>query len=214
MSGAEGAARIQPIVAAATVIPVLAIDDLDDAAPLAEALFAGGLRVLETTLRTAAGFESIGRMKAAAPDAYVGVGSIKTPDDARRCVDAGADFLVTPGTSRLMIETLEALDAPALPGAATASEMMALYEAGFAIQKFFPAEPAGGRAYLKAIHGPLPQITFCPTGGVTAETAPDYLALPNVACVGGSWVAPQAAVAAKDWAGVTRLAEAAAALAA
>lgn len=217
MSGAgvaaAHAAGVEPIVAAATVIPVLAVEDVDDAAPLADALVAGGLRVIETTLRTAVGLQSLTRMKAAAPEAYVGVGSVKTPDDARRCVDAGADFLVTPGTSRLMIEALEALDVAVLPGAATVTEMMTLYEAGFAVQKFFPAEPAGGRAYLNAVRGPLPQITFCPTGGITPDTAPEYLALPNVACVGGSWVAPKAAIAAKDWGAITRLAAAAAALA-
>ncbi len=217
MSGAgvaaAHAAGVEPIVAAATVIPVLAVEDVDDAAPLADALVAGGLRVIETTLRTAVGLQSLTRMKAAVPEAYVGVGSVKTPDDARRCVDAGADFLVTPGTSRLMIEALEALDVAVLPGAATVTEMMTLYEAGFAVQKFFPAEPAGGRAYLNAVRGPLPQITFCPTGGITPDTAPEYLALPNVACVGGSWVAPKAAIAAKDWGAITRLAAAAAALA-
>lgn len=211
---ATGAAKIGAILEAATVIPVLAVEDIEDAAPLAEALFAGGLRVIETTLRTAAGLESLARMKAAAPEAYVGVGSLKTPEDARRCVEAGADFLVTPGTSRTMLEALEALDVPALPGAATVTEMMTLYEAGFSAQKFFPAEAAGGRATLKAVHGPLPQVTFCPTGGITAETARDYLASPNVACVGGSWIAPKAAIAAKDWAAIERLAREAAALAA
>lgn len=200
------------VLDAASVIPVLTVEDLEDSAPLAHALAAGGLKVIEATLRTAAGLDSLRQMKAAEPGLLIGMGSVKTPDDAHRASEAGADFLVTPGVTPALIEALAALEIPALPGSASASEAMTLLDAGFSAQKFFPAEAAGGVAYLKALSGPLPMVRFCPTGGVSPDNAHEYLALKNVACVGGSWIASAAAVADKDWDGIQARASAAAAL--
>jgi len=187
---------------AATVIPVLTVGDTGHAAPLARALGAGGLRVIEVTWRTAAALDVLKAMKAAEPEMVVGMGTIRTPEQAARSVEAGADFLVSPGLTPRLAPALLESGVPALPGVATAGEAMAAAEAGFDLLKFFPAEQAGGLDYLKSLHGPLPDIRFCPTGSITRERAPDYLALPNVVCVGGSWTAPKAMVEAGDWAGI------------
>ncbi len=192
--------RVDEILKAASVIPVLEVERLADAAPLAAALAAGGLRVVELTLRTACALDAVAAMKKAAPALIVGMGTIRTGDDVERALAAGADFLVSPGASPSLLVSMHA--APALPGVATASEAMTSYEAGYRAMKFFPAEPAGGIAYLKSLAGPLPDILFCPTGGISADKAPDYLALPNVACVGGSWIATRAMIRAGDWAAI------------
>ena len=191
--------RIDDVLSAASVIPVLELDRLDDAAPLATALAAGGLRVVELTLRTDAALGAARLMRKAAPALIVGMGSIRSADDAKRSIDAGAQFLVTPGASPSLLTALAESKAPSLPGIATASEAMIAADAGFAAMKFFPAESAGGVPFLKAIAGPLPNLRFCPTGGISADKAPGYLALPNVACVGGSWIATKAMIESGDW---------------
>ena len=190
---------IDEILAAATVIPVLEIPSLEKAAPLAEALAKGGLRVIELTLRTPCALDAVKVMQDAAPDLIVGMGTIRTQDDIANSVDAGAAFLVSPGASETLLDALAKPGVPALPGVATASEAMTAYEAGFKAQKFFPAEPAGGISYLKSLAGPLPDINFCPTGGISAERAPEYLALSNVDCVGGSWIATKQMIAGDGW---------------
>lgn len=195
----------------APVIPVLVIDDLRHAAPLARALVAGGLPVLEVTLRTPAALEAIAEM-ARVPGARVGAGTVLSAHDAARARAAGAEFAVSPGATPALVSACSAQGLPLLPGAATASEVMALMEAGYRTLKFFPAEAAGGIPLLQALRGPLPQALFCPTGGITEASAPDWLNLQNVVCVGGSWVAPGALMRAGDWAGIERLARAAAAL--
>ncbi|MGE0182497.1 MAG: bifunctional 4-hydroxy-2-oxoglutarate aldolase/2-dehydro-3-deoxy-phosphogluconate aldolase [Parvularculaceae bacterium] len=204
--------KIQEILAEATVIPVLELDRLEDAAPLAAALAAGGLRVIELTLRTEAALAAVAVMKSAAPSLVVGMGSVRNADDIVRSIGAGAEFLVSPGASASLIESLSSSSTPALPGVATVSEAMTARELGILAMKFFPAEAAGGVAWLKAIAGPLPDIVFCPTGGITPETAPRYLSLSNVACVGGSWIAPRAMIRAGDWRGVETNARSAASL--
>lgn len=191
--------KIGEILKAASVIPVLELDRPDDAAPLAMALANGGLTVVELTLRTAAALDGVSAMKRSAPSLVIGMGSIRTEKDIENSIRAGAEFLVSPGAGPQLLSAMARSGAPALPGVATASEAMGAAEAGFEAMKFFPAEPAGGIPYLKAISGPLPSIMFCPTGGISAEKAPDYLALPNVACVGGSWIATRAMIAAGDW---------------
>lgn len=195
----------------APVIPVLVIDDPRDAAKLAQALVAGGLPVLEVTLRTPNALEAITEM-AKVPGARVGAGTVLSAHDAARASAAGAEFAVSPGATPALISACVAQSLPLLPGAATASEVMALMETGYRTLKFFPAEAAGGVAMLQALRGPLPQASFCPTGGITPANAPDYLNLQNVACVGGSWVAPAGLVKAGDWDAITRLARTAAAL--
>lgn len=195
----------------APVIPVLVIDDLRHAAPLARALVAGGLPVLEVTLRTPAALEAIAEM-ARVPGARVGAGTVLSAHDAARARAAGAEFAVSPGATPALVSACSGQGLPLLPGAATASEVMALMEAGYRTLKFFPAEAAGGIPLLQALRGPLPQALFCPTGGITEASAPAWLNLQNVVCVGGSWVAPGALMRAGDWAGIERLARAAAAL--
>lgn len=192
--------RIEDILEAASVIPVLEVERAEDAAPLASALALGGLRVIELTLRTAAALDALGAMKRAAPSLIVGMGTIRNGDDVERSLAAGADFLVSPGASASLLRAMKGT--PALPGVATASEAMTAFEAGFRAMKFFPAEPAGGAAYLKSLSGPLPDIIFCPTGGISPERAADYFALQNVACVGGTWIATRAMIASGDWAGI------------
>ena len=204
-------ARMRAVCALAPVIPVIVIDDAAHAEPLARALVAGGLPVLEVTLRTPAALEAIGAM-ARVPGAVVGAGTVLTAQDVRRAQDAGAGFAVSPGLTDALAAACGDAGLPLLPGAATASEAMGALEAGYDMLKFFPAGPAGGPAYLKALGGPLPGIAFCPTGGVSVQNAGDYLRLPNVACVGGSWVAPEAMMRAGDWAGIEALARAAALL--
>ncbi len=195
----------------APVIPVLVIDTLAQARPLAEALVAGGLPVLEVTLRTECALEAIAAM-AEVEGAVVGAGTVLSPAQMADAAGAGARFAVAPGATPALIDAARINALPLLPGAQTCSEIMVLLEQGYDVQKFFPAEAIGGAAALKSIAGPLPQVTFCPTGGISATRAPDYLSLPNVACVGGSWIAPKAALAANDWETVTKLARDAAAL--
>lgn len=195
----------------APVIPVLVIRDPAHAQPLARALVAGGLPVLEVTLRTPAALEVIAEM-ARVPGAMVGAGTVLSPADVRAVIAAGAGFAVSPGATDRLLEACEERGLALLPGAATATEAMALLERGYTTQKFFPAEVAGGAAALRALSSPLPQITFCPTGGIGPANAADYLALPNVACVGGSWVAPSEMIAASDWDGIEALARAASTL--
>ena len=194
------------------VIPVLTIERLEDAAPLAQALVAGGLKVLEVTLRTPVAIEAIGLMATAAPEAVVGAGTVLNGADYDRALAAGARFIVSPGLTDPLIAAVRAAPLPFLPGVATATELMRGLDAGLTRFKFFPAETSGGAPALKALHGPFSDVRFCPTGGIGAANAPTYLALPNVLCVGGGWVAPADAVAAGDWARITAVAKAAAAL--
>ncbi len=211
MSPAAGS-DIQAILALAPAIPVLVIDDLDDAVPLAKALCAGGLRVLEVTFRTPAAQEAIVAMREAVPEAVVGAGTILDQRGIDAATSAGSAFLVSPGAGPKLLDAFVACGTPFLPGIATPSEAMTLLERGITHMKFFPAEPAGGVSMLRSIGGPLPDLRFCPTGGVSESNAPDYLALPNVVCVGGSWMAPTKLVRAKRWDEIERLARAAAAL--
>lgn len=195
-----------------TVVPVLTIDEPEEAVPLAKALVAGGLNVLEVTLRTKGALAAMEAMARAVPDAVVGAGTVLDAAQVADSVSAGARFLVSPGSTRALAEAAAARDVPFLPGVATASEALAMAELGHTVLKFFPAEPAGGATYLKSLAAPLPHLTFCPTGGIDAEKARAYLALPNVVCVGGSWVTPAAALKARDYDTVTRLAAACASL--
>jgi 2-dehydro-3-deoxyphosphogluconate aldolase/(4S)-4-hydroxy-2-oxoglutarate aldolase len=189
----------------APIMPVLVVRDAAKAEPLARALIAGGLPALEVTLRTPAALDVIAAMSKIA-GAVVGAGTLITPQDVRTAKAAGATFGVSPGVTDVLIEACLKENLPLLPGAASASEAMRLLERGYQVQKFFPAEAAGGAAALKAIGAPLPQIRFCPTGGVSLKNAKTYLDLPNVICAGGSWVAPDALVATKDWEAIEALA--------
>ena len=200
---------IEDIASLSPVIPVLTIARTDDAVPLARALTEGGLTVLEITLRTAAALGAIEAIAHDVPKAVIGAGTVMTPEDMKRARDAGARFAVSPGLTEQL-----ARDAtlPLLPGVATASEIMRGRELGFTRFKFFPAESSGGIAALKAFAGPFADIRFCPTGGISAQIAPDYLALGNVMCVGGSWMAPQSLIDACDWGGIAELAREAARL--
>ncbi|MFB7594401.1 bifunctional 4-hydroxy-2-oxoglutarate aldolase/2-dehydro-3-deoxy-phosphogluconate aldolase [Streptomyces sp. NPDC056160] len=198
----------------APVLPVVVLEDPADAVPLARALVAGGLPAIEVTLRTPAALEGIGAMTAEVPDAVVGAGTVVTPAQVAQCVDAGARFLVSPGWTDTLLSAMTASGVPFLPGVSTASEVVALLERGVREMKFFPAQAAGGTAYLRSLAGPLPQARFCPTGGIGPGIAPEYLALPNVGCVGGSWMVPADALAARDWPRIERLAREAAGLSA
>ena len=190
---------IESVMTRCPVIPVIVIHDLEDAVPMAQALVSGGLSVLEVTLRTEHGLEAIKQIKQALPEALVGAGTVVSATDLNRAVDAGAEFLVSPGSPEGLIAAAMDCDIPLLPGVATPTEAMTLLEQGINHMKFFPAQAAGGVAMLKSIAGPLPQIRFCPTGGVNPGNAADYLALDNVLCVGGSWMLDSALIAAKDW---------------
>ena len=185
------------------VIPVVVIDDEADAVPLARALVAGGIGVIEVTLRTPTALESIRRIAAEVPEIVVGAGTILAPAHAVDAADAGAAFLVSPGTTPTVLAAMVDTGLPLLPGCATITEAMTLREQGHTQLKFFPAEAAGGASYLKGIAGPVPDLRFCPTGGITLERVPAYLALPNVTCVGGTWIAPASAISARDWDGIT-----------
>lgn len=196
------------VAARAPVIPVLVLEDAERARPLAEALVAGGLPALEVTLRTPAALDCIRRM-AEVEGGIVGAGTLLTPADVRAAKAAGARFGVSPGATDALLAACEDEGLPLLPGAATATEAMRLLERGYTMLKFFPAEASGGAPALKAIGGPIPQVAWCPTGGVTPANKGDYLALPNVVCVGGSWVAPPDAVESGDWKRVETLARAA-----
>lgn len=205
-------AGLADILARVPVIPVVLIDDAADAAPLARALVAGGLSVIEITLRTPAGLDAIAAIAAEVEDAIVGAGTVLDQAQFEAASKAGARFAVSPGATDRLLEATADSGVPLLPGIATASEAMRLIERGFGFAKFFPAEPAGGSAFLSALASPLPQLRFCPTGGITPQSAPRYLALPNVACVGGSWMAPREAIRAKDWRSITETSRTAAEL--
>ena len=211
MTPQEQSLATRAICARAPIIPVLVLDDVACAPALAKALVAGGLPALEVTLRTAAALDAI-RAMADVEGGIVGAGTLLTPADIRAAKDAGATFGVSPGATPRLVAAAAEIGLPLLPGAATTSEVMTLWEQGYDMLKFFPAEAAGGVAALKSIGAPIPQVGFCPTGGITTENAASYLALPNVICAGGSWVAPKAKITAGDWAGITALARAAAAL--
>ena len=198
--------KLQPVV------PVLIVEDAASAVPLARALVAGGLKAIEITLRTPAALDAVKAVAAEVEGAHVGAGTILNARDYEAAVKAGSTFIVSPGVAPGVLSAAKDSSVPLLPGAATASEVMTLREAGYEVLKFFPAEQAGGAAYLKALSSPLAGTVFCPTGGISLKNAHDYLSLPNVVCVGGSWVAPKDLVAAGDWAGITKLASEAAAL--
>ncbi len=203
---------IKEIMNSAPVIPVMVINKLEHAVPLAHALVDGGLKVLEITLRTPVALEAIKIIKAEVPHAIVGAGTIINLETLNQAIDAGSEFLVSPGVTNSLINAAINSKTPILPGVVSPSEVMRLMEKGITEMKFFPAEAAGGIPMLKSIGGPLPQVTFCPTGGINPANAIDYLALKNVACVGGSWMAPAALVEAEDWHEISCRAKAAAAL--
>ena len=191
------------ILARAPVVPVVIVETLADAVPLARALVQGGLPAIEVTLRTPIALDAVRAIAAEVEGAIVGVGTVLDPDQLIQAEQAGARFAVSPGHTARLLDAAAHTDLPLLPGIATASEAIALIERGYDFAKFFPAEPAGGQKYLAALVSPLPQLRFCPTGGITPEIAPRYLALPNVVCVGGSWMISRAHLAAKDWAAIT-----------
>lgn len=196
----------------APVVPVVVLEAAEDAVPLARALVAGGLPAIEITLRTDAALDAIRAIAAEVPGAVVGAGTLLAPEHVRAAADAGARFLVSPGWTDRLLTAMRESGLPLLPGVSTTSEVLALLERGVTEMKFFPAEAAGGAGYLRSLAGPLPRARFCPTGGIGLATAPDYLALPNVGCVGGTWMLPADALAAGDWARVEALARAAAEL--
>lgn len=200
------------LAALGPVIPVIVLQRVQDAVPMAEALVAGGVRVLEITLRTPVALQCMEAIAKAVPQAVVGAGTIRSAADARAAKDAGCVFGVSPGYTAEVGRTCREIALPLLPGVATASEVMMAQADGLDFLKFFPATAAGGIPLLKALAGPFPDVVFCPTGGITPETAPQFLALPNVKVCGGSWLTPADAMAAGDWARITRLAQAAAAL--
>ena len=208
----DASARALEICQLAPIVPVLVVEDASIAQDLARALVAGGLPALEVTLRTDAALDVIAEM-AKVEGGVVGAGTLLTPADVEAAVAAGAKFGVSPGATDTLLDACEAADLPLLPGAATASESMRLLERGYSVQKFFPAEASGGASALKAIGAPIPQVRFCPTGGVNPKNANDYLSLSNTICAGGSWVCPKDLIAARDWAGITALAKAASQLA-
>lgn len=212
MTPHEASTAATKICQLAPVVPVLVVDDASIAERLAQALIAGGLPALEVTLRTPAALDVIREM-AKVPGGTVGAGTLLTPKDVEAAKEAGATFGVAPGATDILLDACEANDLPLLPGVATATEAMRLLERGYTVQKFFPAEANGGAPALKAIGSPLPQVKFCPTGGVSLKNANDYLSLSNTLCVGGSWVAPKDKILAGDWAGIEQIAAEAAALA-
>jgi 2-dehydro-3-deoxyphosphogluconate aldolase/(4S)-4-hydroxy-2-oxoglutarate aldolase len=202
----EATLRLGPVVA------VVVIDKLGDAVPLARALVGGGVRAIEVTLRTPVALEAIRAIAADVEGAVVGAGTLLTPKDLRVAEEAGARFGVSPGVTPALLDAADDSMLPYLPGAATATEAMQLFERGYTLQKFFPATPAGGPEYLRSLASPLPGIRFCPTGGISAATARDWLALPNVVCIGGSWMTVEKLVRAGEWTAVETLAREAAAL--
>jgi len=205
-------AGLLAILKRAPVIPVLTVHGPDDAVPLAQALVDGGLPVLEVTLRTEGALKAIEAIAHAVPDAIVGAGTVLSASQVEEARSAGSRFLVSPGSTLKLAEAATHAGIPLLPGVATASEAMAMAELGYHVLKFFPAEPAGGVAYLKSLSAPLPHLMFCPTGGIDETKAKSYLALPNVVCVGGSWITPADAVKAGEWIRITELAKACASL--
>jgi len=204
---------IDAILRAGPVVPVIVIDRLADAVPMARALVAGGVRVLEITLRTPAALDAMRAIKDAVPDAILGAGTVVTPGQLEAVVRLGVAFAVSPGATPALLDAAKGSPVPLLPGTATASEVMAVLERGLTFMKLFPAEAVGGRELLRSLASPLPTARFCPTGGIDLEKAKAYLALPNVVCVGGSWLVPKDAVAAGDWGRLTALAREASGLA-
>lgn len=203
---------LESVLTLAPVVPVLIIDDLATAVPLARALVAGGIRALEITLRTPLALEAARIIGQEVEGAIIGIGTVLTPAQLEACDRIGARFAVSPGTTTLLLDAAEDAAVKLLPGSRSPSESMLLLERGYVFQKFFPAEASGGAAYIGALASPLPDIRFCPTGGVTPAKAKDYLKLKNVICVGGSWLTPKEALAKGDWAAITALAAEAAAL--
>jgi 2-dehydro-3-deoxyphosphogluconate aldolase/(4S)-4-hydroxy-2-oxoglutarate aldolase len=203
---------IKDIMYTSPVVPVMVINKLEHAVPLAHALVEGGLKVLEITLRTPIALDAIKRIKAEVPGAIVGAGTVINVDTLQKAIDAGSEFIVSPGVTESLIDAAIKSGVPILPGVISPSEVMRLMEKGITEMKFFPAEAAGGIPMLKSIGGPLPQVTFCPTGGISLKNAADYLALSNVACIGGSWMAPADLVDKEDWDEIKRRATEAAAL--
>ncbi len=206
MPVAELSAEMRAICKRAVVIPAITIDRVEDAVPVARALFAGGLKTIEIMFRSAAAIDAIRAVAAEVPEAVVGAGTLLRPEDVAVAKAAGARFAVSPGAITSLLDAAEAAELPLMPGAATASEAMALAERGWTALKFFPAEASGGAPALGALAGPLPHIGWCPTGGVRRANAPEYRRLPNVLCVGGSWPVPGEAVAAGDWGRIEALA--------
>lgn len=206
MADATTVLRVSP------VIPVVTIDDPQHAVPVARALVAGGVRIIELTLRTNSALTSLKAIANEVPEILLGAGTILTPGQADAAVAAGAQFLVSPGVTPALLDHMLTFEVPILPGVATVGEVMAVLERGLDAMKFFPAGPAGGPNYLAAIGAPVPEVQFCPTGGISLATAPDYLKLANVSCVGGSWLTPRAAVEGADWQHITQLARKAAEL--
>lgn len=204
--------KLLEILSGQPVIPVLKIDRLADAAPLARALAAGGLKAVEITLRTPDAIDAIRLVSHEVPEAVVGAGTVLSGKDFTAAENAGAQFIVSPGTTQELLDAANQSKIPFLPGAVTPSEIMAVREEGYRMLKFFPAQQAGGADFLKSLASPLADVKFCPTGGITAQNAVDYLSLPNVVCIGGSWVAPDAEVAAGNWTKIEELAREAATL--
>ena len=202
----QDAMSFEALLGSTRVVPVITITDPSTAVPLAEALVAGGLQVLEITLRTEAGLESIARIAAEVPSAVVGAGTVTTPQQLRDARNAGAQFIVSPGCTASLAAAAHDAGGAFLPGAVTASEVLALIERGISTMKFFPAETSGGVAALTALAGPFPHVRFCPTGGIDLERAASYLALPNVVCVGGTWMVPLDLIDRGDWDAITALA--------
>ncbi|MCB1788670.1 MAG: bifunctional 4-hydroxy-2-oxoglutarate aldolase/2-dehydro-3-deoxy-phosphogluconate aldolase [Gammaproteobacteria bacterium] len=205
--------NIEDIVTQTPVLPVIVIEQLEYAVPLAQALVSGGIRVLEVTLRTPVALDAVAAIAKHVPDAIVGVGTLTRPEQLVQCVQAGAQFAVSPGLTRDLLNASGQCEIPFLPGVFTPSEAMAARDAGFEYLKLFPAQQAGGIGMLKALASPFAELKFCPTGGVSADNFRDFLALPNVVCVGGSWVAPTQLMQQGDWDGITALASAATAVA-
>lgn len=212
MSNEAKQAKVAATLALAPVVPVVIIEDASKAVGMARALVAGGVPAIEVTLRTAAALDAVRAIAAEVEGAFVGVGTVLAAKDLEAAFKAGAKFAVSPGSSSRLLDAADDHELPLLPGAATASEAMELLERGYRFQKFFPAVPAGGAKLIGAWASPLPQITFCPTGGISLANAPDFLSLPNVACVGGSWLTPADKLAAGDYAAIEALAREAAQL--
>ncbi|NDV85921.1 bifunctional 4-hydroxy-2-oxoglutarate aldolase/2-dehydro-3-deoxy-phosphogluconate aldolase [Aurantimonas aggregata] len=211
---AQNTKRLLEILTAQPVVPVVAVSTAAEGVDLARALVAGGIRSIEVTLRTPAALDAIRAISEAVPEAICGAGTVLTPKQLDQAEAAGAKFIVSPGATMELLDAARSSSVPMLPGSATASELMAMIEEGYEILKFFPAQQIGGAAFLRSIAPVFPSLRFCPTGGISIDNVRDYLSLPNVICVGGSWLAPKAAVAAGDWDTVTRLAREAAALSA
>lgn len=200
--------RVQAVLSASPLVPVIAINEPEDAIPLCRALVDGGIKVLEITLRTEHGVRAIEQVRKAIPEAWVGAGTVTSIAQYRQVEAAGAQFVITPGVTEAILEFALTSEAPLLPGVATVSELMLGYSLGYREFKFFPAEVSGGMPALKAFRGPFPDVTFCPTGGINQDTARDYLALPNVAAVGGSWLTPAEAIQRREWEVITEVARA------